>query len=265
MNATQTQIKLGGMALEVVQLAPSKDAYKHAPTIVFLHEGLGSVSMWRDFPARLCATTGCAGLVYSRTGYGQSDSVPDVRNSGRLQPDYMHRQAWDVLPALLDALHILHPILLGHSDGASIALLYASKFSAEGCIAMAPHLFVEDMTIKSIEAAQQTYLHTDMRNTLARFHQDVDCAFWQWNDVWLSVAFRNFNIEAECAQITCPVLAIQGYDDPYGSMAQIDTLALSNMRRQLLKLEQCGHSPHKDHMQKVLQAVADWHGALRAV
>lgn len=126
---------------------------------------------------------------------------------------------------------------------------------------MAPHFFVDDMTIKSIEVAQQAYLLTDMRNTLARFHQDVDCAFWQCDDVWLSVAFRSFNIEAECAQITCPALAIQSNADPYDSKALIDTSALSNMRKQLLKLEQFGHSPHKDQILKVLQAVADFLGA----
>jgi pimeloyl-ACP methyl ester carboxylesterase len=245
--------------------------------IVFLHEGLGSVTMWRDFPALVCAATGRAGLVYSRRGYGQSDIVPDVRGpscmqagqrSGRLLPDYMHHEAWEVLPALLAACGIATPpVLLGHSDGASIALLYASRYPTAACIAMAPHLFVEDISLHSIAAARVAYESTDLRSKLSRFHADVDCAFWQWNDVWLSKAFRSFNIVADCARITCPLLAIQGTDDAYGTMAQIDAVAtatthensvmpLSHGHKQLLKIEQCGHSPHKDQAQKVLSAVA---------
>jgi pimeloyl-ACP methyl ester carboxylesterase len=245
--------------------------------IVFLHEGLGSVAMWRDFPAQVCAATGRAGLVYSRRGYGQSDAVPAVRSpahllanghrAGQLLPDYLHHEAWTVLPALLAACGIDQPVLLGHSDGASIALLYASRFPTTACIAMAAHLFVEDVSLRSIEAARVAYETTDLRSKLARFHADVDCAFWQWNDVWLSQAFRSFDIVAECAQITCPLLGIQGYDDAYGTMAQLDALSsdyLSKkglqrnkiMREQLLKLERCGHSPHKDQGAVVTAAVA---------
>ena len=268
MQTIATKIKIAGVALEVLQIpAPTPD--KNRSTIVFLHEGLGSVAMWRDFPARLCAATGLAGLVYSRQGYGQSDPVPDVRGAGRLRPDYMHHEAWDVLPALLAACDISQAVLLGHSDGGSIALLHASKFPVVGCMVMAPHLFVEDISIRSIAAARQAYLHNDLRSKLARFHADVDGAFWQWNDVWLSDAFCGFDIAAQCEKIICPLLAIQGYDDPYGTMAQIDSLAIGfdikntvkpkqNVRKQLLKLEHCGHSPHKDQTQKVVQAVATW-------
>jgi pimeloyl-ACP methyl ester carboxylesterase len=191
------------------------------------------------------------------------------QRAGRLQPDYLHHEAWDVLPALLAASGIEKPILLGHSDGASIALLYASRHPTTACIAMAPHLFVEDISLRSIEAARLAYETTDLRSKLARFHADVDCAFWQWNDVWLSEAFRSFNIVAECERITCPLLAIQGADDAYGTMAQIEALTTSNMhintmqtnkieRKQLLKLEQCGHSPHKDQPDKVTAAVAQF-------
>jgi pimeloyl-ACP methyl ester carboxylesterase len=261
--------------LEVLHIQGSSSL---AP-IVFLHEGLGSVAMWRDFPALVCAATGRAGLVYSRRGYGQSDIVPDVRGpscmqaghrTGRLLPDYMHHEAWEVLPALLAACGIdKPPVLLGHSDGASIALLYASRHPTTACIAMAPHLFVEDISLQSIAAARVAFETTDLRSKLARFHADVDCAFWQWNDVWLSEAFRSFNITSHCAQISCPLLAMQGTDDVYGTMQQIDTLAsdirdknsamsLSHGHKQLLKLEQCGHSPHKDQAQKVLSAVAQF-------
>jgi pimeloyl-ACP methyl ester carboxylesterase len=268
-----------GVNLEVQRLAGDGAL---AP-IVFLHEGLGSVAMWRDFPATVCAATGRAGLVYSRRGYGQSDAVPHVRSAahlmpdgqraGRLLPDYLHYEAFTVLPALLSACGIHKPVLLGHSDGATIALLYASRHSTSACIAMAPHLFVEEVSLRSIEAARVAYETTDLRSKLARFHTDVDCAFWQWNDVWLSEAFRSFNIVADCAHITCPVLGIQGYDDAYGTMAQLDALKTENLREnglqtnkilrnQLLKLERCGHSPHKDQSPLVSAAVASFLSAV---
>jgi pimeloyl-ACP methyl ester carboxylesterase len=254
------QVQVLGQSLEAQRIAGN--AAKG--TIVFLHEGLGSVAMWRSFPAQVCAATGCAGLVYSRQGYGQSS--PAARP---LLPTYMHYEAWEVLPALLAQLGIDQPILLGHSDGGTIALLYASRFATRSCIVMAPHLFVEDVSLRSIAAARVAYETGDLRGKLAKFHNDVDGAFWQWNDVWLSDAFRSFNIEAECAQITCPVLAIQGVDDPYGTMAQIDALkgSLSSenspqskylLLRQLLKLEQCGHSPQRDQAARVISAVTEF-------
>jgi pimeloyl-ACP methyl ester carboxylesterase len=269
-------IQVLGVNLEVQRIA----GHAAAP-IVFLHEGLGSVAMWRDFPAQVCAATGRAALVYSRRGYGHSDGVPDVRSpahlrggqrADRLQPDYLHHEAWEVLPALLAACGIDKPVLLGHSDGASIALLYASRFATTACIAMAPHLFVEELSLRSIAAARVAYETTDLRGKLARFHADVDGAFWQWNDVWLSEGFGSFDIQAECARITCPLLAIQGHDDAYGSMAQIDRLNPEllgenglepnrMLHRQLLKLEHCGHSPHKDQGPAVLQAVTQFLGA----
>ncbi len=261
-----------------VNLQVQRIAGDAAAPIVFLHEGLGSVAMWRDFPAQVCAATGRAALVYSRRGYGQSDAVPDVRSpahwrdgqhAGQLPPDYMHHEAWEVLPALLAACGIDKPVLLGHSDGASIALLYASRFATTACIAMAPHLFVEELSLRSIAAARVAYETADLRSKLARFHADVDGAFWQWNDVWLSEGFRSFDIQAECARITCPLLAIQGHDDAYGSMAHIDRLKPEFMgdnslkpniegHKQLLKLEHCGHSPHKDQGPAVVQAVTQF-------
>jgi pimeloyl-ACP methyl ester carboxylesterase len=262
------KIAVLGVNLEVMHIAAPSEHTDRAP-IVFLHEGLGSVAMWRDFPQQLCQATGRAGLVYSRRGYGQSDSVPDVRGQGRLQPDYMHKEAAQVLPELLRLCGISKPILLGHSDGGTIALLHAAQFPVEACIVMAPHLFVEDISIKAITAARQAYETGDLRQRLAKFHANVDCAFWQWNDIWLSDAFRSFNIEAECKQITCPLLAIQGHDDPYGTMAQIDALGgiehdfesqiasypAKNLRRVLLKMEQCGHSPHRDRTKGVCSAL----------
>ena len=265
------KVAILGVQLEVLRIPASKPSSPSSP-IVFLHEGLGSVAMWRDFPAALCAATGHAGLVYSRRGYGQSDAINDVRGIGQLQPDYMHREALEVLPELLRCEGIAKPILLGHSDGGTIALLYAARFDIEACIVMAPHLFVEDISIAAIQATREAFVQGDLRQRLAKFHADVDGAFWQWNDVWLSAAFLSFNIEHECEEIACPLLAIQGHDDPYGTMAQIDALKViepdflrktgqlpaQNLRRVLSKLEQCGHSPHRDQTQKVLSSINQW-------
>ncbi|MEY3674271.1 MAG: hypothetical protein RJB47_979, partial [Pseudomonadota bacterium] len=201
---------VNGVALEVQQI-PGSAAL--AP-IVFLHEGLGSVAMWQtrtgDWPAQVCQATGRAGWVYSRRGYGQSDSIPDVRGVNRLAADYMHQEAWVVLPALLAQWGVAQPVLLGHSDGGSIALLHAARFAVSGCVVMAPHLMVEEKSVKAIEAARVAYEQGDLRERLKRYHADVDCAFWQWNDAWLSESFSHFDIHAECLNITAPVLALQG-------------------------------------------------------
>ena len=257
--------------------------------IVFLHEGLGSVSLWtqrgRSWPEAVCQATGRAGLVYSRRGYGQSDPIPDVRNTGRLGPDYMHGEAEEVLPAVLAALGINQPVLLGHSDGASIALLHASRHPVSAAIVLAPHLIVEDIAIHAIAEAKAAFersagppqarpapsggsavhevtsvganLHPgSLRERLARHHADVDGAFWQWNDVWLSGAFRSFDIRLDCRRISAPLLAIQGLNDEYGSMAQLDELALAAPQTVQLRLPDCGHSPQRDQPDKTLDAIA---------
>ncbi len=275
--ATKSEkVSVLGVNLEVLRIAApaSRQALASEPLtaspIVFLHEGLGCTAMWGDFPAQLCAATGRAGLVYSRRGYGQSDAVPDVRGAGRLKPDYMHVEAFEVLPELLRFEGITRPLLLGHSDGGTIALLHAAHVDVEACIVMAPHLFVEDISVTAIWAARESFENGDLRERLAKYHADIDGAFWQWNDIWLSDEFRSFNIEAECKKITCPLLAIQGHDDPYGTMTQIDALISAkphlldenndlfkpDLRRVLLKLEQCGHSPHKDQTEKVLASIS---------
>ena len=238
------RIIAGGAALEVQRIdAPA--GRQRAP-IVFLHEGLGSVAMWRDWPARVCTEAGRAGIVYSRRGYGGSEPVSDVRGTGRLAPDYMHREAWVVLPALLAALDIEAPVLLGHSDGGSIALLHASRFPLAACVVMAPHVIVEELSLRSIEQARQSYEEAGLRQRLAAYHQDVDGAFWQWNDAWLSPAFRSFDIRDDCRRITAPVLALQGLDDPYGSMRQIEEIAPTQGHFEMQALPACGHSPHRD-------------------
>jgi len=244
-------IDVQGVALEVMTLAGPEGL---AP-LVFLHEGLGSVALWRDWPAQLCARLGRPGLVYSRQGYGQSAPRADVRGCGRLQPDYMHREALQVLPALLQALQIARPVLVGHSVGGTIALLHAAHHPVSACIVMAPHVLVEDISVQSIEAAREAYENGSLRSRLTPFHADVDCAFWQWNDVWLSPAFRRYDIRQEITSIGAPLLAIQGEDDPYGTMAQIDDIAAAVPHAQLLKLPQCGHSPHRDQPEAVSKAV----------
>ena len=257
-------ISVCGAQLEVRHIAGADPA--RSP-IVFLHEGLGSVAMWRDWPQEVCRATGRAGWVYSRRGYGQSDAVPDVRaepgwqgglRCGRLTPDYMHEEAWTVLPALLQQLQIERPILLGHSDGASIALLHASRFPVQACIVMAPHVMVEEVTLRAIEQARQAYEQGELRSRLARYHADVDCAFWQWNDIWLNPAFRDFDIREDCRHISAPVLAIQGLDDPYGTVAQIEQIDLPGhqIRREVLK--DCGHSPQRDQTARSTALIAEF-------
>ena len=224
------------------------------PLIVFLHEGLGSVSMWRDFPDALCEAIGARGLVYSRPGYGRSTTREPGEHWG---VDFMHRQAHEVLPALLHALHITEKSwLLGHSDGGSIALLHAARFPdrVAGLVVLAPHLFVEEFGLASIRRAREAYLSTDLKQKLARHHADPDSAFWGWNDIWLDPAFKAWNIETELATITCPILAIQGEDDEYGTLAQIERIAHALAQTRLLVLPRCGHSPHRDQPEAVIAA-----------
>ena len=230
-----------------------------APVMVFLHEGLGSVAMWRDFPARLCEATGLRGLVYSRPGYGKSTPRPQGE---RWLPDFMHRQARDVLPALLRELDVERPWLFGHSDGGSIALLHAAAFpqALRGVIVLAPHILVEDVSVTSIQKAREVYLATDLKQKLGRYHDDADSAFWGWNDVWLSPAFRDWSIEEEIRAIRCPVLAVQGLDDEYGTLEQIRGIARRVPQARLLELPHCGHSPHKDQPDKVIAAVREFVG-----
>ncbi|MCC7058785.1 MAG: alpha/beta hydrolase [Burkholderiaceae bacterium] len=225
------------------------------PVLVFLHEGLGSVEMWRDFPERVCQATGLAGVVYSRLGYGKSDPLPGMRSAR-----FMHDEATHDLPALLRALAIEHPLLLGHSDGASIALIHAGTFPqvARAAVVLAPHLFVEQVCIESIAAITREYGHSTLRQRLARYHHDVDGAFHGWSDIWLSAEFLDWNIEQEVAASRCPILAIQGEDDQYGSMRQIDRIAELRPDVRLVKLPRCRHSPHLEQPDEVIAAIASF-------
>jgi pimeloyl-ACP methyl ester carboxylesterase len=224
------------------------------PVMVFLHEGLGSVAMWRDFPARLCEAAGVRGLVYSRPGYGRSTPRPPDE---AWRPDFMHLQAREVLPALLEELGVARPWLFGHSDGGSIALLHAAAFpeAQRGAIVLAPHILVEGISVASIAKAREAYLGTDLQQRLARYHDDVDSAFFGWNDVWLSPAFRAWSIEEEIRAIRCPLLAMQGLDDEYGTLEQVRGIARRVPQTQLLEIPRCGHSPHKDQPEVVIEAV----------
>ena len=226
-----------------------------APVLVFLHEGLGSLSMWKDFPHQLALSARMRGLVYSRPGYGTSTPRPPDERWGL---DFMHIQARQVLPALLLELGVsTHPWLLGHSDGGSIALIHAASFPdrVAGVIVMAPHILVEAFGLASIRETREAYLTTDLRSKLARHHADVDSAFWGWNNIWLDPRFPTWTIEAELPTIRCPLLAIQGIDDQYGTMEQIEGIARRVPQTQLAKLDRCGHSPHRDQPQAVIERV----------
>lgn len=228
-----------------------------APLLIFLHEGLGSVAMWKDFPRELCDAVGCRGLVYSRPGYGRSTPRP----AGELwDPDFMHRQAEQVLPALLHALDVSPPYwLFGHSDGGSIALLHAARFpdAVAGAIVLAPHILVEQITVDSITAALDAYEQTDLRGKLARYHDDPDSAFWGWNRIWLDPRFREWSIEGDIATIRCPLLAVQGLNDEYGTLKQIRGIARRLPQTRLLELPDCGHSPHRDQREAVIEATRE--------
>lgn len=242
-----------GKQLEYLRL-PSSHPKDNSPHMVFLHEGLGSISMWRNFPQLLADATGCEAIVYSRYGYGHSTRRTEPRT-----PRYMHDEGLLVLPEFLDQLEIERPFLFGHSDGGSIALIHAGNFpeSVSGVIALAPHLMVEEVTLHGIAAARQTYLDTDLGKRLGRHHDDVDSVFWSWNDIWLSPNFRDWNIEEYVPRITAPILAIQGEDDEYATMEQIDRIAKLGRDVELVKLADCRHSPHNDQPEAVIGVVRE--------
>jgi pimeloyl-ACP methyl ester carboxylesterase len=241
-----------GRKLEVQRIAgPGKGAR----TLVFLHEGLGSVAMWRDFPRDAASATGCAAVVYSRYGYGQSEVLREPRGV-----DYMHVEAIEVLPELLARLEVHEPVLVGHSDGGSIALIHAAKHGkVKGLVVMAPHVFVEDISITSIAEARTAFETTDLPQKLGRYHADAAKTFRGWNDIWLHPDFRSWNIENVLPRIHCPMLAIQGFDDEYGTMAQLEAIARQTGGPiELLRLAACRHSPHRDQPKVVIEALSSF-------
>jgi pimeloyl-ACP methyl ester carboxylesterase len=250
------ELIVGGKRLETLWLTSAQPG---RPTIVMLHEGLGSIGLWKDFPDRVAARTGCGVFVYSRYGHGGSDRLAEKRTVG-----YMHHEGEIVLPRLLAEAGIERPILLGHSDGGSIALIYAAKYpdSTRGLILEAPHVFVEDLSVKSIAEAKTAYETTDLPRKLSRYHQHAEATFWGWNDIWLDPRFRSWNIESCLDSIRCPVLVIQGEDDEYGTVRQIEAIQARIPSTQILLLPHCRHSPHRDQPEATLDRVAEFVAAL---
>ncbi len=253
-DGAEGALTIHGKRLEALFYGPGPD---RAPTLVMLHEGLGCVALWRDFPQRLAAATGFGVFAYSRAGYGQSDSVPLPRPL-----DYMTREARETLPALLDAIGLRRGVLLGHSDGASIAAIYAGSvedFRVRGLVLLAPHFFTEEGGLASIAAAREAYRTGDLRAKLGKYHRDVDNAFLGWNDAWLDPGFKAWNIADVIDYLRIPVLAIQGADDRYGTLAQIREIENRSYAPVDVEiLSGCGHAPHLERPDEALAAVADF-------
>jgi pimeloyl-ACP methyl ester carboxylesterase len=244
---------VGGKRLEVLWHGP---APKDAPTLVFLHEGLGCAALWRDFPARLAAATGWGALVFSRLGYGRSDPCPLPR-----PVRYMHEEGLSVLPELLEAAGVRECVLVGHSDGGSIAIVYAGGTPAvplRGVITEAAHVFCEEITVRSIEQAGEAYRHGGLRAKLQKYHGDnTDCAFWGWHDAWRHPEFRAWNLEEYLPRIRVPTLVIQGEGDPYGTAAQVEAIRRgAGAGAEVAMLSGCGHCPHLERADATLEAMA---------
>jgi pimeloyl-ACP methyl ester carboxylesterase len=244
--------QIDGHWLEAARIEARRPTF---PTIVMLHEGLGSVAHWKDFPARLAEETGAGVFVYSRYGHGGSDALQEPR-----PVSYMHHEAQVVLPEILRKASIERPLLFGHSDGASIAILYAGTFpeSPAGLILEAPHVFVEDITVASIAQARVLYNETDLPKRLGRYHANADSLFWGWNNIWLDPSFRTWNIESCLDFIRCPVLAIQGAQDEYGTTRQIDAIQRRIPSASAVVLEDCKHAPHRDQREATLSAISQF-------
>ena len=246
-------VEVGDARLEYHEIPATR---RDAPELLLLHEGLGSVSMWRDLPAVLAAATGCRIIAYSRRGFGRSSPRIDPYN-----PRFMHDEALETLPRLREKLGIARPLLVGHSTGASIGLIHAGAGQGDvaGVVAMAPLTTVENSNVESILAARRHYEGTDWREKLARHHDDVDSVFYGWNDTWLKPEFRAWNILGDIAGIRCPVLAILGEDDPYSSVAQVEAIAAhatAEASVRILRIARCGHAPHRDKPDVVVPAIA---------
>jgi pimeloyl-ACP methyl ester carboxylesterase len=243
-----------GVRLEILRLGPQPE---RAPTLVFLHEGLGSVSQWRDFPEKLADRTGCGALVYSRAGYGKSDPVPLPR-----PVHFMHDEA-EVLAGVLEEAGIREHVLVGHSDGASIALIHAGSGKASGLrglVLEAPHVFAEPSGLESIARIADVYRTTDLRERLARHHgTNVDIAFWGWNGVWLNPEFRAWNIEEFLPAIEVPMLILQGEEDEYGTWRQVEAIQRqAGGQVEAVAVPDCGHAPHREQPELALREMANF-------
>jgi pimeloyl-ACP methyl ester carboxylesterase len=243
-------IELDGASLEILDLP---ELQPQLAPLVLLHEGLGSVGLWRDFPAALHRLTGRRLIAFSRYGHGRSSAPPQPRT-----PAFFHEEALEVLPGLLDRLDVTEPVLIGHSDGASIALIHAAHHPVRAAVLIAPHLFVEERTVLAIRGTRKLYEEGGLRERMARHHDDPDAAFRGWCDVWLDPAFGAWNLEDEAGRLTAPILLIQGADDPYGSLeqlARVEERARGPVQRLVLP---GGHSPHLEHPDRVTEAIRDF-------
>lgn len=244
-------VTAGGHRLEAVYQPPARE---NATVLVFLHEGLGSAGLWKDVPAELARRTGCGTLVYSRYGNGFSDTLAEAR-----AVSYMHDEALSTLPEVLNAFDVRDAVLVGHSDGASIALIYAGEIGERirGVVCEAPHVFVEDLSVQSIAQAKTAFEQTDLAARLGRYHQDVKLTFYGWNDIWLHPDFRAWNIESSVKRVAVPVLLVQGADDEYGTFRQLASIRNKAASRvDTLYLAACGHSPHRDRPEPTLSTIA---------
>jgi pimeloyl-ACP methyl ester carboxylesterase len=246
------RVTAAGRSLEYQWIGDQRNG---KPVLIFLHEGLGSIRQWRDFPAAVASATGCAALVYDRYGYGQSDVL-----EGKRDAQFMHDEALLALPDLLREMSIENPLLIGHSDGASIALIHAGRHAVRGVVAMAPHVFIEPICLRSVDVAAKTFETTDLPARLGRYHRHAAKTFYGWADTWRTPEFREWDIRHDfLPAIRCPVLAIQGHDDEYGTMAQLDQIcARVSGPCELLKLDACGHTPFRDQPDTVLNAVTQF-------
>lgn len=258
---TEGRLTAGGKSLEYACFGPEPGG---APTLVLLHEGLGCVALWRDFPQALTDATGCGVFAYSRAGYGRSDAADLPRPL-----DYMTREATEVLPEVLDAIGACASILVGHSDGATIALINAGSVAdrrVRGLVCMAPHLFTEEIGLSEIANAKTAFETGDLRERLARYHADPDNAFRGWNDAWLDPGFRDWTVADVIDHIRVPVLAIQGREDQYGTLAQVEEIETRSYAPvDTLILEACRHAPFVDQRDKVLGAVAEFCARLQRI
>lgn len=248
-------VDVAGHRLEYVDI-PAHQV--HRPELIFLHEGLGSVSMWRDFPARVAAATGCRTIVYSRFGHGRSSPFP-----GPHTVRFMHNEGLNILPEFRDKLAIARPVLIGHSTGGPMAMIHAGagKWEVAGLVVMAPLCFVEEFNLESIRNAKEIFGTTDMKQKLDRYHDDAEAVFWSWNDIWLNPEFKTWSIEAYLPGIRCPVLAILGEDDEYSTRRQTELIAnqaVNSPDIDLLYLADCRHSPHRDQPEVVLKAIVEF-------
>jgi pimeloyl-ACP methyl ester carboxylesterase len=248
-RTTTANYLVDGRRLEAIRIEARQ---ANLPTIVMLHEGLGSITHWKDFPLRLARETGAGVFVYSRYGHGASDALQEPRSVS-----FMHHEAQVVIPEILRQAKIERPLLLGHSDGASIAIIYAGTFPdcPSGLILEAPHLFVEDLSVASITQAREAYKNTDLPKRLASYHANVDSMFWGWNNIWLDPDFRAWNIESFLDPIRCPVLVQQGAQDEYGTLKQVDTIKAKIPSACTVILQNCRHAPHRDQPEATLAAI----------